>query len=80
MNRNEIKVAIDYLNKAYSINSKNNEIKMKLAEAYFLDDIDLHQKDRNVELSIKLLKQVVEEQPANYQALTILAKALEKQG
>ena len=64
----DIKTGIDQLHKARSINMKNNEIKLRLAEAYLMDDEVSSQVQRNVSQAIKILKDVMQHQPKNYNA------------
>lgn len=76
--QNEIKRGIDELVKARSIVPKNNEIKIRLAEALLMDTEEQFQVERNIEYAIDLLKEVNEELPQNWLALSFLARAHEK--
>jgi cytochrome c-type biogenesis protein CcmH/NrfG len=67
------KMCIDSLIKAYSINQKSNEIKIKLAEALLLDTENKYQVPRNVQKSIELLEGVVSKEPDNLRVRRMLA-------
>ena len=48
------------MNKAYSINPNNIEIKYRLGESYLLDDSDPEQLTRNTKKAIDFLQEIYE--------------------